>query len=72
MIANKCKIIIKSATKFMNTGVKQEQTPWIVSVDNIFLDVASEFPNNDFLVEHGIKPGTQNTAIDDRLKSVAL
>jgi len=41
---------------------QDNQYPWILSLDNIFLDVAREFPNNDFIEENNVIPGTQNTA----------
>lgn len=31
---------------------------WIVTIDNIFLDVAKDLKNDNFLVENGIKPGS--------------
>jgi hypothetical protein len=42
-----------------------------MSVDNIFLDIAREFPDNQFLVDNNVLPGTQNTATTDHMKSVA-
>jgi sugar/nucleoside kinase (ribokinase family) len=44
---------------------KQLQSPWIISLDNIFLDVARELPDNSYLNDNNIVPGTQNTALTD-------
>jgi hypothetical protein len=46
-------------------------SPWILTVDNIFLDVAQELPDNSYLENNGISPGSQNTAMDDRMKRIA-
>ena len=46
-------------------------SPWIMSIDNIFLDVAVNLPDNKFLEDNDIIPGTQNTALDDKMKQVA-
>lgn len=46
--------------------------PWLMTIDNIFFDVARKFPDNKFLEERSIQPGTQNTAFSDKDKSVAL
>ena len=36
-----------------------------------FLDVAVNLPDNKFLEDNDIIPGTQNTALDDKMKQVA-
>jgi hypothetical protein len=46
--------------------------PWILTLDNIFVDVARNFPDNQFLLENNIEPGTQNTALTDDMKQFAL
>ena len=48
-----------------------QQQPWIVSIDNIFLDIAKELKSDEFLIENGIKPGSQNTAFDFLMREVA-
>ena len=48
-----------------------DNSPWIMSIDNIFVDVARDFPDNKYLEENNIVPGTQNTALTDELKRVA-
>jgi hypothetical protein len=35
------------------------------------MDVARELPDNSFLIENNVKPGSQNTAIDQDMKDVA-
>ena len=51
--------------------VSEKNSPWIMSIDNIFVDVARDFPDNKFLEDNQIIPGTQNTALTDELKRVA-
>jgi len=41
-------------------------------VDNIFIDTARQFPDNQFLAVNDIKPGSQNTATTDQMKQTAL
>ena len=50
---------------------QKNNNAWILSLDNIFLDVAREFPNNSFIEENGVVPGTQNTATNPELKEFA-
>ena len=57
---------IEQKIKMMN------KTPWILSVDNIFLDIAIELPSNEFLITNGIIPGSQYTATTPELKDFAL
>ena len=45
--------------------------PWILSVDNIFLDIAIQLPNNQFITDHGFVPGSQYTATTAALKEFA-
>ena len=35
------------------------------------MDVARKLPSNDFLLQNNMVPGSQNTATNDHLKSVA-
>ena len=49
----------------------ESEGPFIFTMDNIFLDVARSLPDNTFLTDNGIKPGSQNTATTEQLKNVA-
>ena len=56
----------------VETGPQEEiSQPWIFTIDNIFMDVARQLPSNDFLLQNNVVPGSQNTATNDHLKSVA-
>ena len=58
----------------ISTPDKKEEaldSPWIMSIDNIFLDVARELPDNTYLLDNNIVPGSQNTAFTDEFKRVA-
>lgn len=46
--------------------------PWIFTLDNIFVDVAREYPDNKILLENDIAPGSQNTALSQKDKEFAL
>lgn len=46
--------------------------PWLMSIDNVFFDVIRTFPDNQFLEERNIIPGSQNTAFTDEMKQAAL
>ena len=41
-----------------NSNISENNSPWIMSIDNIFLDVSRDFPDNRFLEENNIIPGT--------------
>ena len=52
----------------MSSGRKM---PWVITIDNIFIDVAREIPDNALLLNNGIKPGSQNTAVTEEMKAFA-
>lgn len=55
----------------MANGPTLDKGPWILTLDNIFLDCARKIPDNSFLEKHGITPGLQYTATNDSMKQVA-
>ena len=55
----------------MNSFHQTIDGPWIFGIDNIFVDVAVELPDNSFLIENGVEPGSQNTAMTPEMKEVA-
>ena len=55
----------------MNKIKQSIEGPWIFTIDNIFVELAREFPDNSFLIQNGVKPGSQNTAITPEMKAVA-
>ena len=61
--------INKMAMNIQNTGAlsmkrvrsivnPDDEGPWIFTVDNIFVDVKIEFPDDQLLQEFGINPGS--------------
>jgi len=50
---------------------KTSEGPWILALDNIFVDVARELEDNRFLEEQNVVPGTQNTATTPEMKATA-
>ena len=39
-------------------SISGDENPWILTVDNIFLDVARSLPDNSFLLENNLIPGS--------------
>jgi len=52
-------------------SISGDENPWILTVDNIFLDVARSLPDNSFLLENKLIPGSQYTATTPELKQFA-
>lgn len=52
-------------------SIQDKEGVWIVTVDNIFLDVAKEIESDDWLVKENIVPGSQNTALTPAMKNTA-
>ena len=50
---------------------EDENQTWILTVDNIFLDIARSFPDNTFLLDNKLIPGSQYTANNVELKEFA-
>jgi hypothetical protein len=48
----------KEQTIYSNEIDLNSLRPYILSIDNIFVDVAVEYINNSLLVWDGIKPGS--------------
>ena len=42
--------------------MESENSPWIITLDNIFVDVAIKLPSTSFLESHNLVPGSQYTA----------
>ena len=49
----------------------QLKVPWLLTLDNVFVDVTVELPNNKFLIEYEVQPGTSITAMNEKLKNTA-
>ena len=45
--------------------------PWLITIDNIFLDVAKELTSDQWLIDRNVTPGSQNTAYTPEMKRVA-
>ena len=54
----------------MASSSPADEGPLIFTIDNVFLDIAKELPDNSFLEANGVKPGSQNTALTQDLKDV--